>query len=132
MVQIFGKAHWAELIWVLVIVVVMQVLLSATRFGIYTQAVGGNPVGAAESGIRANRVKIVNFAIASTLAGLGGIMDGLRVGSFDPTNGGAQTMFFAVASAVIGGTALLGGSGTVVGALLGRRCCWASCSTGST
>jgi simple sugar transport system permease protein len=118
-VAVFGKAHWAELIWVLVIVVVMQTVLSATRFGIYTQAVGGNPVGAAESGIRTNRVKIVNFALASTLAGVGGIVDGLRVGSFDPTNGGATTMFLAVASAVIGGTALFGGSGTVVGALIG-------------
>jgi simple sugar transport system permease protein len=118
-VRVFGQARWSELIWVLVVVALMQVVLSATRFGTYTQAVGGNPVGAAESGIRVNRVKIANFAIASTLAGFGGIVDGLRVGSFDPTNGGAQTMFLAVASAVIGGTALLGGSGTVVGALLG-------------
>ncbi|HEX5407554.1 MAG TPA: ABC transporter permease [Pseudonocardiaceae bacterium] len=118
-VQIFGKARWAELIWVLVIVVLMQVVLSATRFGVYTQAVGSNPVGAAESGIRANRIKIVNFAVCSMLAGIGGIVDGLRVGSFDPTNGGANTMFLAVAAAVIGGTALLGGSGTVVGALIG-------------
>lgn len=117
--QIFGQAHWAELIWVLVIVAIMQVVLSATRFGVYTQAVGGNPIGAAESGIRTNRIKIANFAIASTLAGIGGIVDGIRVGSFDPTNGGAQTMFLAVAAAVIGGTALFGGSGTVVGALLG-------------
>jgi simple sugar transport system permease protein len=118
-VSIFGKAHWAELIWVLVIVIVMQSVLSTTRFGIYTQAAGSNPVGAAESGIRTNRVKIVNFAVCSTLAGIGGIVDGMRVGSFDPTNGGANTMFLAVASAVIGGTALLGGSGTVVGALIG-------------
>lgn len=118
-VQIFGKARWAELVWVLAIVLIMQVVLSATRFGIYTQAVGGNPIGAAEAGIRANVIKIINFALASTLAGIGGIVDGLRVGSFDPTNGGANTMFLAVASAVIGGTALLGGSGTVVGALIG-------------
>jgi simple sugar transport system permease protein len=118
-VSAFGHARWSELIWVLVIVVVMQLVLSATRFGVYTQAVGGNPVGAAESGIRTNKVKIINFAVASTLAGFGGIIDGLRVGSFDPTNGGANTMFLAVASAVIGGTALLGGSGTVVGSLLG-------------
>jgi simple sugar transport system permease protein len=118
-VQAFGKARWSELIWVLLVVIIGQVLLSATRFGIYTQAVGGNPVGAAESGIKANRVKIVNFALCSTLAGLGGIVDGLRVGSFDPTNGGAQTMFLGVAAAVIGGTALLGGSGTIAGALLG-------------
>jgi len=47
------------------------------------------------------------------------VMQGTRVGSYDPTNGGFTTMFFAVASAVIGGTALLGGSGTVAGAFLG-------------
>jgi len=119
LVAVFGGGRWSELIWALVIVVVMQVLLSGTRFGIYTQATGGNRLGAAESGINTNRVKIVCFAITSTLAGLAGIIDGLRVGSFDPTNGGFNTMFFAVAAAVIGGTALIGGSGTVVGALLG-------------
>ncbi|WP_200886656.1 ABC transporter permease [Phaeacidiphilus oryzae] len=119
LVQVLGKARWSELIWALAIVAVMQVVLSATRFGIGSQAVGSNPIGAAESGIRINRIKIINFIMASTLAGFGGILDGIRVGSFDPTNGGNETMFLAVASAVIGGTALLGGSGTVVGALLG-------------
>jgi simple sugar transport system permease protein len=118
-VRVFGGARWSEFLWVLVIVALMQVVLSATRFGVYTQATGGNPIGAAESGIRTNRVKIVNFAITSTFAGLGGILQGIRVGSIDPTNGGFNYMFFAVAAAVIGGTALLGGSGTVIGAFLG-------------
>jgi simple sugar transport system permease protein len=118
-VRIVGGARWSELIWTLAIVVVMQVVLSATRFGVHTTATGGNPVGAAETGIRVARVKVVNFALTSTLAGFAGILDGLRVGSFDPTNGGFDTMFLAVASAVIGGTALLGGSGTVVGAFFG-------------
>jgi simple sugar transport system permease protein len=117
--SVFGHARWSELIWALVIVAVMQVLLSATKFGVNTQAVGSNPVGAAESGIKINRIKTVNFAVCSALAGLGGIVDGIRIGSFDPTNGGNDTMFLAVAAAVIGGTALLGGSGTVLGALLG-------------
>ncbi|MEU0796843.1 ABC transporter permease [Amycolatopsis sp. NPDC005961] len=117
--EVFGGARWSEFLWALGVVVVMQVVLSATRFGIHTQATGGNPVGAAESGIPVNRVKVVNFAITSTLAGLAGLLQGTRVGSYDPTNGGFTTMFFAVASAVIGGTALLGGSGTVVGAFLG-------------
>jgi simple sugar transport system permease protein len=118
-VTVFGGARWTELLWTLGIVAVMQLVLSATRFGIHTQATGGNPVGAAESGIRTARLKVVNFAVTSTLAGFAGILQGIRVGSFDPTNGGFTTMFFAVAAAVIGGTALLGGSGTVVGALLG-------------
>lgn len=117
--QWFGGARWTEFIWALVVVAIMQTVLSATRFGIYTQATGGNPIGAAESGIRVNRVKVINFAITSTLAGLAGILQGTRVHSYDPTNGGFNLMFFAVASAVIGGTALLGGSGTVIGALLG-------------
>jgi simple sugar transport system permease protein len=118
-VEVFGGARWSELLWVLVIVALMQVVLSATRFGVYTQATGGNPLGASESGIRTNRVKITNFAITSTFAGIGGILQGIRVGSIDPTNGGFNYMFFAVAAAVIGGTALLGGSGTVIGAFLG-------------
>ncbi|MFJ9779228.1 ABC transporter permease [Amycolatopsis sp. NPDC101161] len=117
--EVFGGARWSEFLWAIGVVVVMQVVLSASRFGIHTQATGGNPVGAAESGIAVNRVKVVNFAITSTLAGLAGILQGTRVGSYDPTNGGFTTMFFAVASAVIGGTALLGGSGTVAGAFLG-------------
>ena len=118
-VTVFGGARWTEFIWALGIVAFMQIVLSATRFGVYTQATGGNPIGAAESGIRINRLKVINFAATSMLAGFAGILQGIRVGSFDPTNGGFNTMFFAVASAVIGGTALLGGSGTVVGALLG-------------
>jgi simple sugar transport system permease protein len=116
---VFGGARWAELVWCLVIVAIMQLVLSTTRFGIFVRAVGGNRIGAAESGIRTSRVKITSFAIVSTLAGLAGILQGIRVGSFDPTNGGFNTMFFAVAAAVIGGTALLGGSGTVIGAWFG-------------
>lgn len=118
-IDVFGRVRWSEFLWVLVIIAIMQILLSATRFGIHTQATGGNPVGAAEAGIRTNWVKVVNFALTSTLAGFAGILQGTRVGSYDPTNGGFTVMFFAVASAVIGGTALLGGSGTVIGALLG-------------
>jgi simple sugar transport system permease protein len=118
-ISVFGGARWVEFIWALGIVAVMQIVLTATRFGIYTQATGGNFVGAAEAGIRTNYVKVVNFALTSTLAGFAGILQSNRVGSYDPTNGGFNTMFFAVAAAVIGGTALLGGSGTVIGAFLG-------------
>lgn len=117
--QVFGGAKWSELLWAIGVVIVLQVVLSGTRFGIHTQATGGNRVGAAESGIAINRIKVINFAVLSTLAGLAGILQGTRVGSYDPTNGGFDTMFFGVASAVIGGTALLGGTGTVVGAFLG-------------
>jgi simple sugar transport system permease protein len=117
--QVFGGAKWSELLWAIGVIIVLQVILSGTRFGIHTQATGGNRVGAAESGIAINRIKVINFAVLGALAGLAGILQGTRVGSYDPTNGGFDMMFFGVASAVIGGTALLGGTGTVVGAFLG-------------
>lgn len=117
--NILGGWRWSELVWALLIVIVMQVALSYTKYGVYAQAAGGNPLSAAESGIKVNRVKVATFVLTSLFAGLAGIVDQVRVGSFDPTSGGSPTMFMAVAAAVIGGTALLGGSGTVIGALLG-------------
>jgi simple sugar transport system permease protein len=53
------------------------------------------------------------------LAGFSGISEAIRVTSMEPLAGGSQLMFFGVAAAVIGGTALAGGSGTVIGAFLG-------------
>ncbi|MGH6657583.1 MAG: ABC transporter permease [Actinocrinis sp.] len=117
--QTIGGWRWSELVWALGIVVILQIALSATRYGVYMQAAGGNPLSAAESGIKVGRVKVATFMITSLLAGFTGILDQVRVGSFDPTSGGNTTMFMAVAAAVIGGTALLGGSGTVIGALFG-------------
>jgi simple sugar transport system permease protein len=117
--DVLGGWRWSELVWALLIIAVMQVALSYTKYGVYAQAAGGNPLSAAESGIKVNRVKVATFVLTSLFAGLAGIVDQVRVGSFDPTSGGSQMMFMAVAAAVIGGTALLGGSGTVVGALFG-------------
>src|SRR5690606_12797737 len=114
-----GRAPWSEIIWALVIVAVFHVLLTRTRWGLHTFAVGGNLLGASESGIRVGRIKVGNFMICSTLGGLAGILDAFRIDTIDATAGGPNTMFFAVAAAVIGGTALAGGSGTIIGALFG-------------
>jgi simple sugar transport system permease protein len=66
------------------------------------------------------RIKIRAFVLTAFLSGLAGILDGTNIAkSFDPNAGGNNLMFTAIAAAVIGGTALLGGSGTVVGAALG-------------
>jgi simple sugar transport system permease protein len=98
------------------------VVLTRTRRGLYTIAVGGNLLGAAEAGIRTARIKIGNFMITSSLAAFAGILEVFRTQTIDPNLSGADgasQMFFAVAAAVIGGTALAGGSGTVIGALFG-------------
>ncbi len=115
----FGNWGYSEIIWAVAIVAVMHVLLRQTRWGLHTIAAGANPVGALEAGIRVSRLKIGNFMIAACLAGLTGILEGFRISSIDPQAGGNAIMFLAVAAGVIGGTPLAGGSGTIVGGLIG-------------
>ncbi|WP_419997514.1 ABC transporter permease [Streptomyces boninensis] len=118
----FGQSDWAELIWCLIIVAFFHVVLTRSRWGLHTVATGGNPLGASEAGIKTGRIKTGNFMATSALGAFAGILEAFRVDSIDPTSAGADgaaPMFAAVSAAVIGGTALAGGSGTVVGALLG-------------
>jgi simple sugar transport system permease protein len=118
--DIFGAGTYSELIWALVIVVFVQVLLTLTRWGMYTIAVGGNKHGAAEAGINVRVTVIRNFIVCSVFAGFVGIMEAVRATSVTPdTAGASETMFRAVSAAVIGGTLLAGGEGTAIGALIG-------------
>ena len=118
--KIFGGGVYSELIWALVIVVAVQVLLTRTRWGVYTIAVGGNKHGAAEAGINVRMTVIRNFIVCSLFAGLVGILEAVRASSVTPdTAGASETMFRAVSAAVIGGTLLAGGEGTAAGALIG-------------
>ncbi|HWD57556.1 MAG TPA: ABC transporter permease [Stellaceae bacterium] len=114
-----GAWGYSEIVWALVIVAVMHVVLRHTRWGLHTTAVGGNIVAAAEAGIAINRIKIANFVLTSTLGGFTGLLEAFRVGSIDPLAGGSNIMFLGVASGVIGGTAIAGGAGTIVGGLVG-------------
>jgi len=117
--QVFGNSPWSEIIWAIAIAIVMQVVLSFTKWGLHTVATGGNLLGASETGVNVNRVKIGNFMLCSVFGGFAGILEGFRITSIDPLAGGTNIMFMAVAGAVIGGTSLMGGLGTIVGAFLG-------------
>ncbi len=117
--QIMGASPYSEIIWAVIVMLVFQIVLSYTRWGMHTFATGGNMVGASEAGVNTNRIRIGNFMLAALLGGLAGILGAFRVDSIDPTSGGTDIMFSAVAGAVIGGTALNGGVGTIVGAFLG-------------
>jgi simple sugar transport system permease protein len=116
---LMGNTGFAEVIWAVIIVLFMHGMLRNTRWGLHTTAVGGNLIGSAESGINVSRIKIGNFVITAVLAGLAGILEASRIGSTDPLAGGANMMFMAVAASVIGGTSLMGGSGTIIGGLFG-------------
>ena len=117
--QIFGAWGYSEILWALLIVVVLHVVLRHTRWGLHTVAAGANEIGAREAGIHVTRLKIGNFVLCGVLAGLTGCLEAFRIGSIDPQAGGNQIMFLAVAAGVIGGTPLAGGSGTIIGGLIG-------------
>jgi simple sugar transport system permease protein len=117
--NIFGGNAISQSLWAIGVALVFQFVLVKTRWGMHTIATGGNLVGAKEVGVKTGFLKIGNFVICSVLGGLAGTLDCFRIGSIDPLAGGTEIMFMAIASAVIGGTLLTGGSGTIVGAFLG-------------
>lgn len=107
------------MIWTILVTVLMAVILAWTRHGLWSIATGSNLVGAGEVGVNVARTKIKNFVLASVLAGLAGIIQAVRIGSAEPLQGGLGRTLESVAASVIGGTSLAGGSGTIVGALIG-------------
>jgi simple sugar transport system permease protein len=118
--QIFGAGTYSELIWMLGLGALLQVVLSLTRWGIYTVSIGGNRLGAAEAGINTRLVMLRNFVLCAMCAGLAGILEGVRTSSITPDpSGSAQFLLYAIAAVIIGGTVMTGGEGTVIGAILG-------------
>jgi len=69
-----GANPYSEILWAVLVMVVVQVILSYTRWGKHTVATGGNLLGASEVGVNVNRVKLGNFMLASLLAGLAGTL----------------------------------------------------------
>lgn len=118
--SIFGHGTYSELWWALGIVIIMQIVLSFTRWGTYTVAVGSNRIGAAEAGIRVRGNIMRNFMICALFAGFVGVLESVRSTTITPDPSGANNLLFqGISAAVIGGTLLQGGSGTVVGGLIG-------------
>jgi simple sugar transport system permease protein len=106
-------------LWTVAIVAALALVLNRTTFGLHTIATGSNIVGAREIGVRTDRIKVYNFMIAGGCAAFAGIVNTAQFGSADPQAGSPFLTLQAIAAAVIGGTSLLGGSGTVIGALIG-------------
>jgi len=105
-------------LWFVAVALLASGLLSLTNFGNWIKSTGGFLEAASSLGIPVNRVKITCFVISSVLAGFAGLIQVLRLGSPLPSIGEGLELQ-AVASAVIGGTALTGGVGTVLGAIIG-------------
>lgn len=93
-------------------------LTKSTTFGRYLYAIGGNPDAARLSGINIRRHLLAVFCIMGALSGVSAIIYTARVGSASP-DAGQLLELDAIAACVIGGTSLMGGRGTVFGAVLG-------------
>jgi simple sugar transport system permease protein len=108
----------ASVLWFAGIAILISLLLSRTNFGNWVRATGGFPPAASAMGIATGKVKIACFMICSVLAGFAGMIQSLRLNSFLPSLGEGMELQ-AVASAVIGGTSLFGGVGSVLGGVIG-------------
>jgi D-xylose transport system permease protein len=105
-------------VFLLAVAVAGAFLTANTTFGRYLYAIGGNPDAARLSGINLQRHILAAFCLMGALAGLASILHTARVGSASP-DAGTLMELDAIASCVIGGTSLMGGRGTVFGAVLG-------------
>ena len=113
-----GDMFRVSFIWFLAIAIGMTLLLSRTNFGNWVRATGGFLPAAKSMGIPTKRVKIACFMICSLLAGFAGTLQVMRLGAPLPSIGEGLELQ-AVAAAVIGGTALTGGIGTIIGGIIG-------------
>jgi D-xylose transport system permease protein len=100
-------------------IVGFDIITTRTRFGRHIFAVGGNAEAARRAGISVNGIRIVVFAISGTMAAAGGIMGASRLFAVNYSSGTGDILLNAIAAAVIGGTSLFGGRGTVWSALTG-------------
>ena len=96
-----------------------QYLISRTRYGRHIFAVGGNIEAARRAGISLGAIRISVFALAGTMAAVGGIMEASRLLAVNQSSGGSDLLLLAIAGPVVAGTSLFGGRGTVWSALLG-------------
>ncbi|WP_397420160.1 sugar ABC transporter permease [Protaetiibacter sp. SSC-01] len=106
-------------VFFIVLVAVMHVVLTRTRWGREVYAVGGSVEAARRAGIRVDRVYISVFVLCSTFAAVGGLLAAGRLMSVNLNSGAGDTNLVAIAAAVIGGTSLFGGRGSAWSALLG-------------
>jgi D-xylose transport system permease protein len=107
------------LLLVVALMATLDFVVRRTRYGRHLLAVGGNAEAARRAGIAVERVRVSVFALGSALAAFGGALAGSRLLAVNQSSGSGDLLLNAVAAAVIGGTSLFGGQGSVWSALGG-------------
>jgi ribose transport system permease protein len=117
-IPIAGMGVPLPLVFMLVLAVLVSMFLSRTVWGYRIYAVGGNETATRLSGINTDGVKLMVYSLCGFLTAIGGVLMTARLGVAAPTAGTAYELD-VIAAAVVGGTSLSGGEGTILGALIG-------------
>lgn len=113
-----GANFRTSIFWLIGLVILFQIILVRTQFGNHILATGGNPGAAAAQGVNVKKIKFACFTLTGLLSGLAGVMLFSQYGTARIATGAGEELL-AIAAAVVGGTLLTGGSGSIVGGLLG-------------
>jgi D-xylose transport system permease protein len=114
----FGHGFAYPVLIMIVVAIFMTVLMTRTRFGRYVFAIGGNPEAAALSGINTRMMTVKIFTLMGGLAGIAAVIGAARQNSATNAMGNLDELY-VIAAAVVGGTSLAGGVGTIYGAIIG-------------
>ena len=118
-IPLFGFNFPMPCLFLVVVAVLAGVFLNKTIYGRYLLALGNNEESAKFSGIDVDKMVILAYVICALCSGLGGLLFVLDVNSAQPVDFGNFYELYAIAAAVLGGCSLRGGSGTILGVVIG-------------
>ena len=123
--DVYGPVYYATLagvpvpVWVFLLVAVAGgLILNRTAYGRYVQAIGSNEQVARYAAVNVDRIKVLTYALLGACVGIATLLYVPRLGSSSPTTGLLWELE-AIAAVIVGGTALKGGSGSIVGTVVG-------------
>lgn len=114
----FGHGFAYPVLILIAVAIFMTILMTRTRFGRYVFAIGGNPEAATLSGINTRVMTVKIFTLMGALAGIAAVIGAARQNSATNAMGNLDELY-VIAAAVVGGTSLAGGVGTIYGAIIG-------------
>jgi simple sugar transport system permease protein len=113
-----GFRVYMSLFWFIAAAIALSYVLTETKVGNWILATGGNPDAARARGVNVNATKVALFVLCAVMASLAGVISSIRTSAANP-NSGTGYELEVIAMVVIGGTALTGGRGTIIGTVLG-------------
>jgi ribose transport system permease protein len=117
-ISLWGSVPIQLFVWLLIIIVV-YILLRMTRFGVYVEAFGDNPIATKISGVNVVAVIVSAHALCSFFAGIAGLLETSLANSSDPNTLGQLMELDAVSATAIGGTPMTGGKPNILGTVIG-------------